>query len=151
MRLLLFEGFKRKTHNLAGVAVVVDDRILLVHPKKFKKKDNKWSIPKGHIEHFNPLVSALKELKEESGLVLKTKYDDFIEIEYKKSGFKKKLQVYIYRLDKSKIKKYLGDGWQIKRKIYDKKEIAKSKFIKIEKAYQKVEPFMLTLLDYISD
>lgn len=149
--ILLFEGFK-KLHKLSGVAVIVEDRILLVHPKKFKKSNKKWSIPKGHVETYNPLVSALKELKEESGIELDMKYDDSVEIEYSKSGINKKLEVYIYYLKKSDIKKYLkGDSWTVKKGIYNKKEIKNAKFFKIEKAFKRSEKFMLNLLDYIDD
>ena len=147
--LLLFESFKRRTHNLAGVAVIVGNRILLVHPKKFKRYNNKWSIPKGHVESTNSLISALKELREETGIRLNMNYDDYLELEYTKSGFDKKLEVYIYRLSKSDIHKYLDKGWKVKDNLYDRKEILKSKFIRINKAYNKVEPFLLTLLDYI--
>lgn len=147
--LLLFESFKRRTHNLAGVAVIVGNRILLVHPKKFKKYNNKWSIPKGHVESTNSLVSALKELREETGIRLNMNYDDYLELEYTKSGVDKKLEVYIYRLSKSDVHKYLDKGWKIKDNLYDRREILKAKFINIDKAYNKVEPFMLTLLDYI--
>jgi 8-oxo-dGTP pyrophosphatase MutT (NUDIX family) len=151
VRLLLFEAFKKKTHNLAGVAVVVDNRILLVHPKKFKRYSNKWSIPKGHVESRNSLISALKELREETGIRLNMNYDDFIELEYSKSGFDKKLEVYIYKLSKSDIDKYLDKGWKIKDSLYDRREILKSQFIDIDRAYTKVEPFMLTLLDYLKE
>jgi 8-oxo-dGTP pyrophosphatase MutT (NUDIX family) len=147
--LLLFEAFKKKTHNLAGVALVVGGKILLVHPKKFRRYDNKWSIPKGHVESRNSLISALKELREETGIRLDMNYDDFIELEYSKSGFDKKLEVYIYKLSKSDIDKYLYKDWEIKDSIYDRREILNAKFIDIKRAYTKVEPFMLTLLDYI--
>jgi 8-oxo-dGTP pyrophosphatase MutT (NUDIX family) len=147
--LLLFEAFKRRTHNLAGVAVIVGNKILLVHPKKFKRYDNKWSIPKGHVESTNSLVSALKELREETGIRLNMNYDDYLELEYTKSGVDKKLEVYIYRLSKSDVDRYLDKGWKVKDNLYDRREILKSKFIEINQAYTKVEPFMLTLLDYI--
>lgn len=149
--LLLFEAFRKRTHNLAGVAVIVGNKILLVHPKKFKRYDNKWSIPKGHVESFNPLISALKELREETGIRLNMNYDDYLELEYSKSGFDKKLEVYIYRLSKSDVDKYLDKGWKIKGNLYDRREILKSQFIDIDRAYNKVEPFMLTLLDYLKE
>lgn len=147
--LLLFEAFRRETHNLAGVAVIVSNKILLVHPKKFKRYDNKWSIPKGHVESTNSLISALKELREETGIRLNMNYNDYLELEYTKSGVDKKLEVYIYRLSKSDVDRYLDKGWKVKDNLYDRREILKSQFIDIDRAYNKVEPFMLTLLDYI--
>lgn len=150
-RLLLFEAFRRRTHNLAGVAVIVGNKILLVHPKKFKRYDDRWSIPKGHVESNNSLISALKELREETGIRLNMNYDDYLELEYSKSGFDKNLEVYIYKLSKSDVHKYLDKGWKIKDKLYDRREILKAKFIDIDSAYNKVEPFMLTLLDYLKE
>jgi 8-oxo-dGTP pyrophosphatase MutT (NUDIX family) len=149
-RLLLFESFRR-THNLSGIAVVINNKILLIHPRKFKSSIKKWSIPKGHVDHVNPLISALKELKEESGIELNRKYDDFVELEYNKSGFNKKLEVYIYYLKKSDVLKYISKDWIINPNIYNRNEILRAKFVNIEKAYNIVEPFMLNLLDYISD
>ena len=146
---MFFENFRIMSHKLSGVAVVVNNRILLVHPKKFRKYDNKWSIPKGHVEHRNPLVSALKELREETGIKLGRDYDDFVDLEYKKSGFNKKLDVYIYYLKKEDVEKFLDKGWKIKKDIYDKREILKSQFIDLDTAYDKIEPFMYNLIDYI--
>lgn len=72
--LKLFEAFKQeKVNKLSGVAVLVDDNILLVLPDKFKHSRVKWSLPKGHIEGRNSLTSALKELKEEAGVKLDRK------------------------------------------------------------------------------
>ena len=48
-RIKLYEEFRKirksdfMVHSLSGIAVIVEDRILLVHPKKFKKDADKWS------------------------------------------------------------------------------------------------------------
>ena len=44
----LFE-FLDVMQRLAGVMVVVDGKVLLVKPKKFKGEEDKWSVPKGKI------------------------------------------------------------------------------------------------------
>ena len=54
--------------------------VLLVHPGGpfWKNKDQgAWSIPKGEFDSEEPLDAAIRELKEETGLVLK---GDFIEL-----------------------------------------------------------------------
>jgi predicted NUDIX family NTP pyrophosphohydrolase len=149
--LQLFEVYKKrknmKVHNLSGIAVIVDERILLVHPKKFKKSNDKWSIPKGHIEGIDSLKSALSELEEETGIVLDNNYDDIISIEYKKGGVKKILDVYVYYLNKSDLDKYLGKGWEIKKKWFDKEEIFRSKFFSFDSAKNKIEDNMLKIID----
>ena len=37
-------------HKLSGVVLIYNNKMLLVRPKKFRRKMRKWSIPKGHIE-----------------------------------------------------------------------------------------------------
>lgn len=150
--LQLFEEFKKKKykyHSLSGIALIVDGKILLVHPRKYKKEKDKWSIPKGHIEGENSLKSALKELEEESGIKLKGKdHKEMFTIDYKKSGVFKFMDVYVYHLDKSDIKKYLGDNWEIKKKWYDKKEIFKCKFFDLDEARKKIEIGMMDIIDH---
>lgn len=152
--LQLFEGFKNKKrgkfHHLSGIALIVDEKILLVHPKKFKKDTDKWSIPKGHVEGKNSLNSALKELEEETGIKLNKNYDDVLEITYKKSGALKYMDVYLYFLNKNDISKYIKN-WEIKKKFFDKKEIWRSKFFSYAKARKKIELVMIDIIDYLEE
>ena len=56
-----------ESHKLSGVVLIYNNKILLVRPKKFRRKMRKWSIPKGHIEEkMTKMQTALKELKEET-------------------------------------------------------------------------------------
>ena len=71
----LFEAFKGKKmrdpnlHTLSGIALIVEDKILLVHAKKYAGQNNKWSIPKGHIEEGEtPEEAAIREVAEETGI-----------------------------------------------------------------------------------
>jgi 8-oxo-dGTP pyrophosphatase MutT (NUDIX family) len=152
----LFEEFKRRkerlpeVHNLSGIALVVEDKILLVHPRKHKRISDKWSVPKGHVEGENSLKSALKELEEESGIKLEGEYDDMFKIDYKKSGAYKFMDVYVYYLTKKDISKYLGEGWEIKKKWFDKKEIWRCKFFDLERASEKIEIEMLDIISEIA-
>ena len=36
--------------KLTGIMVVVDDKVLLVKPRKFRETPERWSIPKGKID-----------------------------------------------------------------------------------------------------
>lgn len=157
-RIKLYEEFKnvrklRKerfmVHSLSGIAVVVEGRILLIHPKKFKKETDKWSIPKGHVEGYDSLKSALQELKEESGIELGENYDDVVKINYKKSGAFKFMDVYIYYLNEEDVSKYLKGDWEIGKKFYDKKEVYRCKFFKLENARKKIELPMIDIIDHI--
>ena len=64
-----------ENHKLSGVVLIYNNKILLVRPKKFKRKMRKWSIPKGHIEEkMTKMQTALKELKEETTVKLKKRH-----------------------------------------------------------------------------
>ena len=57
------------------VAVIViseaDDRILIGHAPNVANKPNSWDFPKGHIqEGEEPITAAVRELYEETGLVI---------------------------------------------------------------------------------
>jgi ADP-ribose pyrophosphatase YjhB (NUDIX family) len=63
---------ENKSHTLSGVVLILSNKILLVRPKKFRRRMKKWSIPKGHIiGKLGKLRTALRELEEESRIKLK--------------------------------------------------------------------------------
>lgn len=91
-------------HTLSGVILIYNNRILLVRPKKFRRKMKKWSIPKGHIEgKLGKIDTALHELEEESRIKLTRKHlkdsEKFI-LNYRKAGADKKLTCYIVNITK---------------------------------------------------
>jgi 8-oxo-dGTP pyrophosphatase MutT (NUDIX family) len=147
----LFEGFKRKkvtkVHTLSGIALIVEGKLLLVQAKKYIGQDNKWSLPKGHIEG-DSLDSALKELEEETGIHLDKKYDTMIEIDYKKGSITKLMDVYIYKRKKESIKKYLKN-WSVNPEFYDVNEIIDAKFFSIASCRKKMDIGMIEILDNI--
>ena len=152
----LFEAFKGKKmrdpnlHTLSGIALIVEDKILLVHAKKYSGQNNKWSIPKGHIEG-DSLESALKELEEETGVILDKDFDEKMEYHYVKGGVDKLMDVYIYYRDKSEFSEYLN-RWTIKPKYYDVDEIIGAKFFDLSTAARKkIDIAMIDLLDKIEE
>ena len=58
------------------ICISKSNKVLLV---KGKKGEGKWSFPKGHIEpqDQSPINCALRELKEETGLILKQSFFGF--------------------------------------------------------------------------
>lgn len=149
-RLQLFESFRVKkaksVHELSGIALIVEGKLLLVHAKKYAGDNRKWSIPKGHIEG-DSLESALKELKEETGIVLDKECDEMIEFEYLKGGITKLMNVYVYCRDKSEIAHYLN-GWSVKPELYDLNEIIGAKFFNLyTTSRKKIDIAMIDLLD----
>lgn len=113
-----FESYSR-IDNLSGILLYVDGHILLVHAKKHKTSTDMWSLPKGHIEGF-PLKSALKELKEETGIKLDENHDGEFTIRYTKSGVRKVLTIFIYERSLSDLSRYLNKDMSIKKKIRKK-------------------------------
>ena len=94
-----------KIQELSGFMVIVNNKILLVKPKKFKGIEHMWSIPKGKVEG-KKFKSALKELKEETGIELDTDIKvstEKVNIFYKKSGQLKKLIVYVIELNETEL------------------------------------------------
>lgn len=129
-----YNPYNKKKHYLSGVVLLIDNRILLVHAKKHKKNPNKWSIPKGHIEG-SPLESALKELEEETGIILDKKFNYKFDIKYKASK-KKFLRVFVYEKSLEDVSDYIKDNFKIKNKIKKEidKEIFKVKFFDLNNA-----------------
>ena len=96
-----------KVHMLSGVVLIYENKILLVRPKKFRRKMRKWSIPKGHVEDgMSKLKTALHELEEESRIKLTKSHlreaDKYI-LNYNKAGVDKKLTLYVVEVKKNEL------------------------------------------------
>jgi len=107
--MMVFEEYllESKSHTLSGVILIYNNKILLVRPKKFRRKMRKWSIPKGHTEgNIGKLETALKELEEESRIKLKKqqlKNGKKTTIKYYKAGVEKNLTCYVVNINKKDI------------------------------------------------
>jgi hypothetical protein len=94
-------------HKLSGVVLIYNNKILLVRPKKFRRKMKKWSIPKGHIEgDLGKKDTAIHELEEESRIKLTKKHlksgQKFV-LNYSKAGADKKLTCYVVKIEKEDL------------------------------------------------
>lgn len=66
-----FINEKREFTRTAGVAIIFDNKLLLVHPTNSSWQKSTLGIPKGHLEDGeDPLEGALRELFEETGIHL---------------------------------------------------------------------------------
>lgn len=84
----------------AGLVVIQDNKILLVHPT-----NSPWwgtySIPKGEIDkNEDPLEAAIRETQEETGIKIKKKhidrrFDDIIEYRDEKGTLYKKVHYFV--------------------------------------------------------
>jgi 8-oxo-dGTP pyrophosphatase MutT (NUDIX family) len=76
MEILKFDQYlnenKKKSHDAAGVAIIYNNKLLLIHPTNASWKKGTCGIPKGGIEPGEDLMeAALRELKEETGIILR--------------------------------------------------------------------------------
>lgn len=145
---VLLNEFKEELQELSGFMILVNDKVLLVKPKKFKGMQHKWSIPKGKVDG-KKFVTALKELKEETGIELTKdiKIDtEKVNIFYKKSGDLKKLTTYILKLKESDLEIDINNKWEVSKDHLDTKEIYKAKFFTKKEALDKIEMGQMPLL-----
>lgn len=132
---------KIKIDRLSGIALIVEDNILLVKANKYKNEEYMWSIPKGHIDIKSSLSSALKEMYEETSIKLDKNFDKSFVISYKKNNKIKILEVFVYVKEKEEIDKYISNKLNIKKRIIKKveDEIYDIKFFKLKEALIKIE------------
>lgn len=135
--------FKKEYHKLSGIALMVDNKICLVLPKKFKKK-KKYSIPKGHVESvYNDYHNAYLELREETGIDIGIKAPDYMfNYNYKKNGVVKRMVVFVVKMTKDEFE-------SLKKYKRNKKEIYDVRFVKKSKALDLVENKFKKLIKYL--
>lgn len=143
-----YQQKETKSHKLSGVVLICNNKILLVRPKKFKNKDKKWSIPKGHIDDdMSKIKTAISELREEAGIKISKKQikssDKFV-IEYKKSGVNKNLTCYVVDIEYEDINIKLVNNMILKNFI--KNEIFEAGFFSKKAAEYLIEVNQLDIL-----
>lgn len=139
------------SHDLSGVILIYNNKILLVRPKKFKNKMKKWSIPKGRIENkVSKIETALKELEEESRIKLKKRHlkkSPKVILEYIKSGDNKKMTCYIVRIEKEDMNVRLFNDMILGNFL--KGETVEAGFFTEEDAKKIIEKHQLDLLKFL--
>jgi predicted NUDIX family NTP pyrophosphohydrolase len=126
--------------------------VFLVHPGGpfWKNKDEgAWSIPKGEFdENEEPLAAAIREMKEETGVIVK---GDFIELTPIKQKSGKLVYAFAkeHDLDPSKIKSNEFEmEWPPKsgkKKMFP--EIDKAEWFDLKAAKEKINPGQISLLE----
>lgn len=149
MKLKRFKEYN-KVHHLSGIILLVNGKILLVHSKKHKAANKMWSVPKGHIEG-GTLKSALTELKEETGIKIKSDFDLKFKVKYITNSKKKVLTLYLFTKELSELSKYITDSFKLKKRTLKKvdSEIHDVKFFTLEEARKFLQPGQRQIIDII--
>ena len=148
-----FLNEKKKNWAGAGVAIVYDAKILLVHPANGSWVKPIMGIPKGGIEEGEDLLhAALRELKEETGIDLSAdKLEpnvETVEIFNKGGKYQHSLHYFVCRInDLSEIGL---DSLSVPKSQLQKEEVDWAGFINIKEAYGKVSRAQLIILDRLS-
>lgn len=136
--------------NAAGVAIVWQDSVLLVHPTNASWKKNSYGIPKGGIEPGeDPMSAAIRELYEETGIRIdssKLDPEPYVANNYNQSG-KLKWQL-VYFVMKIEDPSEVGiEGTKIPKDQLQLEEIDWAGFVPIKSAYPKMHRSQLIILD----
>jgi ADP-ribose pyrophosphatase YjhB (NUDIX family) len=138
--------------RLAGVMVVVDDKVLLVKSNKYKDSDEKWSIPKGKMKKLTIPDTAISELREETGIRIskdRIKETERKKVIYKKGDKMKELIAFVVRMDKKDLTVDMNKKWEVHKKHFDTDEVYKAKFFTREQAMDKLETGQIPLLKFM--
>lgn len=129
----------------AGIAVIYQDKILLVHPTNSKWMGS-YSIPKGHIEKSESKKEAAKrEFYEETGIKIKLKLGKPIELKY--ITIKKVLWFYVLHIDSL-------DEIGLKTEVVPKNQLQLSEvdwcgFVSKKEAIKRINRNMLEIIKYV--
>ena len=71
------------------------------------------------------------ELEEETGITLDKEFDSQFNIDYKKNGVSKLMDIFVYYRSKKDIQQYIADGkeWKIDSRFYDTNEIESARLL----------------------
>jgi 8-oxo-dGTP pyrophosphatase MutT (NUDIX family) len=142
-----------KSHDAAGIAIVYDGKILLVHPANGSWVKPIMGIPKGGIEPGEDILeAALRELNEETGISLSADKLDLdiqtVHVFDKNGNPKHALHYFVCKIkDLSEIGL---DSLAVPKTQLQKEEIDWAGFVNIKEAYGKVSKAQLIILDRLS-
>lgn len=136
--------------NAAGVAIIYDNKILLVHPTNASWQRGTCGIPKGKMEDGETSVeAALRELKEETGIILKPEQ---LETDMNVVTFfnKKNIatgQLLYYVCNISDLSEIGMDSLKISKSNLQLEEIDWAAFVSPKEAYPIMSNFQRIILD----
>ena len=140
--------------NAAGVAIIWNSQILLVHPTGASWQKSSLGIPKGGIEKGEDILeAAVRELREETGIILQPGDLDpepMVANYYKKNGSLAWQLIYFTKVIKSLDEIGLSSS-RVPKNQLQLDEIDWAGFVAIEQAYPKIHRSQLIILDRARD
>ena len=138
-------------NKVAGVCIIHDNKILLVHPTNASWQKRTLGIPKGKVEKGEDvLTGSIRELKEETGIELDasilSKSEPYVCDLYDKNGnVEKQLIYFLHKIeDLSEIKM---NSLRIPKNQLQAEEVDWAGFLTAEEAYPKISEWQLIILD----
>ncbi len=138
-------------NKTVGIAIVYDNKILLVHPTNASWQKSTLGIPKGKLEpNEDILTGAIRELKEETGIVLNpamlSTSQPYVADTYDKLGnVKKQLIYFIYEI--ASLSEIGLDKETIPKSQLQIEEVDWAGFMGPSGAYPKIARNQLIILD----
>lgn len=146
----MFINESSEEYNVAGVAVLYEDTILLVHPTNASWKASALGIPKGKIESGeDPMSAAIRELYEETGIKINIsdlEIEPLVAPHFDKNG--NIVSQLIYFILRIKSTSDIGiDGYVVPKHQLQLEEVDWAGFVKIDDAYPKIHRSQMIILD----
>tara|TARA_Y100000389_G_scaffold169467_1_gene175782 strand:- start:501 stop:974 length:474 start_codon:yes stop_codon:yes gene_type:complete len=146
-----FTGKSKKLSVAAGVAITFEGKVLLVHPTGASWKKSAVGIPKGGIQDGEDiLTAAIRELKEETGILLSR--DDLLKKEMQsvdkynsKGDIIQVLNYYIFPI--KELSEIGMSSLKVDKSNLQLEEIDWAGFININDAYPLIHRGQLIILD----
>jgi len=141
---------KTVNHNVAGIAISFEDKVLLVHPTNASWKTSALGIPKGGIEDGeDPFNAAIRELYEETGITVNQSDiipEPMVAMCYNKDNKIEKQLIY-FVLQIQSLQEIGLSGYVVPREQLQLEEVDWAGFVKIEDAYPKIHRAQMIILD----
>ena len=136
--------------KVAGVAIIYDNKILLVHPTNASWQKPTLGIPKGKVEDGEDVLTAsLRELKEETGISLDASVlsnEPYVTDIYDNRGnVKKQLIYFVCNIDN--LNTLHMDKLTVDRSRLQIEEVDWAGFLGPDEAYPKMTAFQRIILD----
>jgi ADP-ribose pyrophosphatase YjhB (NUDIX family) len=144
----LTENNRPEISLTAGVAIIYNNKILLVHPTNGSWKTGSCGIPKGRLEPGeDPIHGALRELREETGIVLAPSQLNPLMESIEFDGNKKKKVLYYFLCEIQDLSEIGLISERVPKDQLQLEEVDWAKFVSPKEAYPITSRSQLIILD----